>query len=273
MRGPTLLLALLLAFSGCVGGTPTSTDAPIATEATVNDSTGGIEGLVTDDELVPISGAQVSVVGGQPVRTDEAGRFALSNLEPKMHVLFATRLGYFEKQAKAEVKVGEVARVDIVLQKIPVAEPRFNEVTKWDDKLPVSDACAERDSGQWREETRGFTWQRYMIPVNATKPDGTDLLAIEMDIDLKHKTSDVTLDIDMRLYDKAGKQLQTSGSAGADEHINLQKVMPPGEYFLHVCYWAGAQAEYRITTTITYEQGERATYLRANPKEIDYPED
>jgi hypothetical protein len=278
---PVSLLILALLFGGCVGSGPGAgpTTPPVETEATVDATTGGIEGLVTDDELAPIGSAEVALVGGAgSVRTDAGGKFAFSKLEPGEHTVVVNRLGYFSKSVRTTVVAGEVSRVDVVIQQIPVAEPGFDEVMKWPDKLPVSDACAEREAhraepNEWPEQTRGVTWQRYTVPVNATKPDGTDLLAIRMQIDLKHQTSDATIDIDMILYSPEGKELKSGGSDKADEYIDMQSVMKPGNYLVQVCYWGGAQAEYKITATISYEQGDRATYLRTHTKEIEYPDD
>ncbi|MBI2077752.1 MAG: carboxypeptidase regulatory-like domain-containing protein [Euryarchaeota archaeon] len=278
-----LAAVLVLAFSGCVDsgdGTTASSQPPAPTEATVDASTGGIEGVVTDDELVPIADANVGIAGKDLVgKTSAGGRFAFSQLDPADYNVMVERIGYFSKTVKASVKAGEVTRLDIVLERIPVSEEGFDDVAKFSDQLPASDACAAREAydleaiDAWPEPTRGVTWQKYPVTVNATKPDGTDLLAIRMRIELKHQPSDATVDIDIRLVDAADVVLGNGWTDGADESIDYQKVLKPGTYDVYVCYWAGAQADYKITVTTSYEQGERATYLRAHPKEIEYPDD
>lgn len=273
MKPALWLLPTLLLVAGCVGGESATDGTPIPTQAEVDATTGGIEVQVTDDEVVPIEGAQVGLVGSDARgTTDRAGRVAFSNLVPQRYVVIVGRLGYFDAQSPAEVRAGEVTKVSVVIDRIPISEPRFNDVYTWKDRLPVADACAERDANNWLEPTRGLTWQTYNFQVNATKPDGTDLLAIRMDIVLKHQPADATIDIDMRLYDDKGNRLGTGGTSAADERIDLQKIMKPGKYLVFVCYWAGVQAEYKLTATMTYEQGDRAGYLRKNPGEIEYDE-
>jgi hypothetical protein len=268
-----LVLALLL--SGCVSAQPKASSGPtIATNATVDATRGGIEGKVVTDELQPLAGADVAVPTlTETVRTDPAGAFAFSNVAPGDHTVLATRIGYFQGTQKVSVKAGEVAKVQIVLAKVPVSDPAFDEVMKFAGHLTVPMTCEPRRSqGSDLEQTRGISWQEYKIPINASKPDGTELLAIRGKFELKSTPNAATVDVDMFLLDPTGKLIDQGTSGSPDELIDRMKVMAPGEYRLHVCFWAGAVSDYKITVTITYEQGERAKFLKANPKSITYPD-
>lgn len=125
------LLALLV--SGCVqgeaseapstGGGPAAPDA--AEPAGFDENTGAIEGLVTDDQLQPLPGAQVGIIG-TPDRvtvTDVAGRFSLSNLEPGKYQLSANALGYESAARLVEVQAGTLTTVNFALPAIPIMEP------------------------------------------------------------------------------------------------------------------------------------------------------
>ena len=77
---------------------------------------GSITGVVVDEAIRPLAGANVSVLG-QPVSvaTDGQGLFALADLEPGLHTLSVDAAGYSTVQATTEVKPGETSKVRIVL--------------------------------------------------------------------------------------------------------------------------------------------------------------
>jgi len=261
--GAALAATLFLLVSGCVGTSGSSSQVPPPATAEKTDDTGGIEGTVVDDELVPISKAQVGLAQrNASTQTGEDGGFAFSRIEPGAYTIVAARLGYFEAYKQVTVIAGEITKVQLTLDRIPISEPAFNETWKIRDQLPISTGCADRGN----EATKGHSWDEYPIPINATKPDGTELAAIYTDLDLKHGTGDAAVDIDMYFYDPTGKQVGSSAGGTADEHISVDKLLKPGIYKLQVCFWLGAVADYQITVTITYEQGEAASFAKKPKK-------
>ena len=266
---PLVLLSMLVA--GCAEAGPTTTSAPPPPTASVDKATGGIEGQVLTDELQPIAGADVGVFGGASVKTGADGAFAFSGLEPGDHTLAASRIGYEQTTQKASVKAGEVTTVKLILKNIPIGEASFNETFKFADKLTLSNACEpQREGEQPLEQLRGISWQEYPVQINATKPDGTDLLATRLQVELKSTENAATVDIDVYLYNEKGTRFALSNGGGPNENVDHQKILEPGKIRVHVCFWVGATAEYKVSATVTYEQGERAKYFRANPKEIPY---
>jgi hypothetical protein len=264
-KGFAVSLALAVLLAGCVGGEAAEKPAPEPT-ATASDSTGGIEGHIITDEIQPIAGAQVKLHNqNTTLTTKEGGAFAFSELEPGTYTILAAALGYFSNQVKVQVVAGEITdKVLIILDRIPVAAPSFDEIIKFEDTLIVSDTCPGAPDGT--EGAQGIVWQDYKLPINASKEDGTPLAAVRTFIELKSQPDAATVDIDLYLLDPKGTQLQSSTSAGPDENITVKKILEPGEYTVRVCLWLGANAHYSLTMTITYEQGEAALYAREKGK-------
>lgn len=126
------LLALALtagAFAGCVNGEST----PITTvvhhgPAKFTDDTGGIEGYVTDDELVPLAGAIVGIVQSDVITrefsatTDEYGAFSLNHVPPGVHAVQASFLGYRPVAKYVGVYAGSPSHTALALERIPANE-------------------------------------------------------------------------------------------------------------------------------------------------------
>lgn len=128
MRGALSLLVTLSALAaGCVGGSSSAPPpAPLtATPAQYDELTGGIEGLVTDEEIQPVAGALIGLVELPEARTqtDDAGKFSLSNLQPGVYTLAVNALGYEAAGKKVDVAAGSVTPVQIVLPVLPILEP------------------------------------------------------------------------------------------------------------------------------------------------------
>jgi hypothetical protein len=121
------LIAISLFLAGCVAGESSTTPSTtIAGPATVDESTGGIEGLVTDDQIAPIAGAMVGLTDAAGIETvtDAGGRFSLSNVPPGNHQLAVQKLGYESAAKKVDVVLGEVTQgLQIVLVPLAVKEP------------------------------------------------------------------------------------------------------------------------------------------------------
>ena len=122
----TLAIAALLAGALLAGCTSSGGNADPATgpEPTFDDlglqatdSTGVIRGVVVDDAIRPIAGAQVVLRGAaerEAVSTD-IGTFGFDALAPGTYFLTVSKLGYFDAQQSADVVAG-------------VAEPAITKV-------------------------------------------------------------------------------------------------------------------------------------------------
>jgi hypothetical protein len=126
-----LLIGLLL--GGCVqseatnpAGSSQGAHVPNAVgPATFDESTGAIEGVITDDQLQPIPGAQVGVPNdlNMITLTDVAGHFVFSNVVPGRYALGASALGFTSAAKSVEVVAGEVVSVSLILAPLPIQEP------------------------------------------------------------------------------------------------------------------------------------------------------
>jgi hypothetical protein len=128
----TALVLLASGLAGCVGGeaeTSASTKDVDTGPAEFDESTGGIQGQVTDDELNPLANAQAGLQRSDVIQTDimgvtdELGRFSLSNVPPGTHLLFVQAFGYEATARKVEVIVGQLAEVNVGLVPLPTDEP------------------------------------------------------------------------------------------------------------------------------------------------------
>jgi hypothetical protein len=129
------LVGILLtsAFAGCIAS-EAGTEASAAPEvssgpAEFDDSTGGIQGLVTDEELNPIGKAQAGLKQSDIITTemmamtDEAGHFSLSHVPAGTHLLFVQAIGFEATAKKVEVVPGSLVEVNVALTGLPTDEP------------------------------------------------------------------------------------------------------------------------------------------------------
>ncbi|HLE46756.1 MAG TPA: carboxypeptidase-like regulatory domain-containing protein, partial [Candidatus Thermoplasmatota archaeon] len=86
-----LVSATILVFAGCLGG---SSQSPAAFQ----DSKGGalyVEGLVVDQEIVPIASAVIVVKDRDGyMETDATGRFKIGPVDPGEYLVTAEKAGY-----------------------------------------------------------------------------------------------------------------------------------------------------------------------------------
>ncbi|MBI2077407.1 MAG: carboxypeptidase regulatory-like domain-containing protein [Euryarchaeota archaeon] len=132
MRSAFLVAGLLVAASwaGCVSdeGEPKSSSSP-TTEApppTVTVETGSLAGTVTDDEGLPLPGAEVVIA--QPAReaeTDAGGAFTFNELDPGTYTVVAQKLGFESNAKKVEVRAGEVTNATFQLAPVVFANESY----------------------------------------------------------------------------------------------------------------------------------------------------
>lgn len=129
MQWNALLMALTMvavALAGCTGG-----DAPAAgdddpVEPNVTEDTGAIQGTATNEESLPVAGAQVQLRGQQDqdaATTAEDGSFVINNLEPGTYTVDVAKIGYRAFAAKVDVRAGEVTQVAATLERLASGDP------------------------------------------------------------------------------------------------------------------------------------------------------
>jgi hypothetical protein len=130
MRRFGVLLALTIVLSGCTAGQAAdplvASEAPVASgPAQYDETSGAIEGFVTDEEIAPVVGAIVGLLElpENVVQTDSQGRFAFSNLAPGTYTIAVQKLGYESSADRVDVLAGETATAQIVLSVLPVETP------------------------------------------------------------------------------------------------------------------------------------------------------
>jgi hypothetical protein len=128
VRPSILVLTLMTAgLAGCVASDAAPADAPppVAAQPQFDETTGSIVGSVTTDELAPIAGAQVGVLGTTLVAvTDAAGRFALNFVPPGKASVSVIALGFFATTRSVEVLAGTVTEdLTFILAPLPSTDP------------------------------------------------------------------------------------------------------------------------------------------------------
>jgi hypothetical protein len=264
MRGFPILAFVMLVTAGCVEGSADEDKLPTApTTASVSAETGGIEGKILTDELQPIRRAQVALLPASGNTTSaEDGSYAFSDLAPGKYTVIATALGFYQRTRAVEVAVGEIAQGDLILDQVPASMPPYDEITKFQGSLVASDAC---EAGSFHPETKDVSWRDHEIIINATK-DEIPIAAVLLDIDLKSIDSPATVDVDLHFINEAGKEIAAGTSADPNEHVEYEKYIPAGKYFVRVWLCAGAKTDYTADVKITYEQGDIAKAIQEGKK-------
>jgi hypothetical protein len=129
----TIVLLSLVSFAGCVGSEagvdPGVKSTEAAAPAEFDDSTGGVQGIVVDDESRPISGATIGILKSAAIESDlvatsdSVGAFSISRIPPGDHMLNAQALGYDAAAKRITIVAGEVVELTLVLTPLPVDGP------------------------------------------------------------------------------------------------------------------------------------------------------
>lgn len=130
------ILAAVVVLAGCAepeepfGILAGSSVAPASTKIQpptggLESETGTIRGVVTSDELVPISNATIHATGlGVGLLTSSEGTFEITGVPPGKHVVEAQAPGYVGQSNKVEVKPGEDSMTRFMLRLLAITEPR-----------------------------------------------------------------------------------------------------------------------------------------------------
>jgi hypothetical protein len=127
LRPLSVVAALLtIAFAGCIADSESSALVPAPSAGPAFDeTTGSIQGAVRTEEILPIVGAQVGIVGTTIMATtDEAGQFTLNYVPPGKAAVSVIALGYKSDGRSVEVVAGQVTpAVDFILVQLPSTAP------------------------------------------------------------------------------------------------------------------------------------------------------
>lgn len=132
MRGIAQLLtvavsAILLAGCTSAESAKTTTVSTTAAAPSVTEETGSISGVIMDEEIRGIPGAEVGVLDRTPelkTTTDAQGMFTFNELPAGDYKLVAQKLGYESRALSVTVEVGKVAEAKITLVAIAIKEER-----------------------------------------------------------------------------------------------------------------------------------------------------
>lgn len=123
-----------LAVSGCLGGDGDASADPASDPtgpAAFDEETGGIEGVVTDEEAKPVAGAQVGVLGlALETVTDADGRFVFDNVAPGRQSVVVQKLGYESASRAVEVVAGQSVSLQFTIAQIVVHEAYHLSIPK-----------------------------------------------------------------------------------------------------------------------------------------------
>jgi hypothetical protein len=122
-QGSALLVVALVALAGCAGHAKSGTPGlRLGDGSTVDLSAapasagkGAIAGVVVDEAIRPIIGANVTVAGKVVATTDGTGVFVLDSLEPGVLIFSVSAPRFLAIQSSAEVAMGQTTRVRIQL--------------------------------------------------------------------------------------------------------------------------------------------------------------
>lgn len=123
------LVFVVAAMSGCAdSGGPEDVEASASTSAAVtDDATGAVAGVVVDEEELPVVGADVLVAKTQIMtKTDDQGRFTMTQLQPGKIVLLVQRLGYEQTTLAVDVIASETVEVRIPLKAYVVPDEPYH---------------------------------------------------------------------------------------------------------------------------------------------------
>ncbi len=124
-RGWPLALVLLIAgMAGCLGGEDQTSDGDLEQTAVTDATTGGIEGVVTDNAVQPVVGANVTLSEtNETVRTASDGSYAFSQVSPGTYTVVFRADGFVSTSEEVSVQASEVSTVDVLLTHLQSQAP------------------------------------------------------------------------------------------------------------------------------------------------------
>lgn len=134
-RHAAMAMFLVVLLAGCAGGnagTPASVAEPssvVTADGELSADAGQIVGVITDEALLPLAGAQVAILTSDLVATtDDAGAFAFQNLAAGSYQIAAAALGYSSAAQAVEVIATETTTVNFLLTQVAVPDVGWVEI-------------------------------------------------------------------------------------------------------------------------------------------------
>jgi hypothetical protein len=212
---PLVLVLLPLLFAGCAESAGVKDLS--ASQTLTAQAQGGIAGIVTDTEALPLVGARVQVLRVADAKametfTDAAGRFLLTALEPGPHQVFASFVGYHESNPKTvDVVAGETLQAAIVLDALRV-QKAFVETKPYTFYFTLNWCLPDpydQVSGGYNCQALGWDGTTIRMPFTVDEAANGTLMGIVHEMDWKTGTT------------------ACSGGMVADVYSPQQKPLPP----------------------------------------------
>lgn len=247
-------LVMLVLASGCAAPPPAPAVGPSEPTVSYDRSTGAVHGLVTDDEIVPLTGANVTLAGVGYARTDAVGRFGFNNVPPARYNLTAVAFGHQAMSKMVDVTTDSVLEVRFALPTLALDEGWMARSVFHGNLTLGTPTVAAFPQGV-QEGVDKATFQYVIVP---TSPGGEKTVCTELVIDLR-PSSPTAVDMDLFLYNQTGHLLSQSASGSPREHIDYTKILPAQNLTILVHFWAGAATPFKVYVNATYLTGLAAT--------------
>lgn len=126
LRSLAILTLVFLVFAGCSGPARRAETGP-SQPAEADPYLGGIEGTVTDDQILPLTAVEVAIDKYTlTTSTDELGHFRFVGLQPGEYVLAVAKAGYRSVAKRTLVEAGDLASIAVQLEPLPTIGVPWN---------------------------------------------------------------------------------------------------------------------------------------------------
>lgn len=180
---------------------------------------GVIDGIVTDTNLVTLSGATVSILGSSlSVSTGDNGRFRIAGLHAGNYILTVHRIGYVPIAVATTVADGDTLRPSFALQRI---------VSALDTMIVTAKSLATRMSEF--EDRRKLGFGHFITAEDIEKRNATflaDVIRTVLSVGISERTPGVQIAYNMRAMGGCAFQIYLDGIR-MPTPTNLAQLPPP----------------------------------------------
>lgn len=266
----------LLLFAGCLGGSGQAIAPAVGPEVTVNDVTGAIVGTVTDDEIRPLVGSNLTLrkPDGTLVaytHSDPGGAFGFSRVDPGRYNLSATAGAHVPFSQSVDVAPGAVVEVQFILPPIPL-NLRWLESGVLYGNLTVGTPINIYGVG-FAGFQEGVDRLTLKYPIRGKDPNGETAICTTLKIYLTSMSA-TALDLDLYLIGEKGGLLGRSSQGSTtnnptgvtNEQIVYLEPLPAQNVSIIVRFFLGAQSQFKVTVQAEYAVGAAAQLVLAEAK-------
>lgn len=245
-------LALLAVLAGCVGGSKPATIAPEGPTVTLGHTTGAIAGYVTDDEINPLPGANVTLrrFTGEFVATlfaDAGGAFGFSELEP----------GRYNVTAKATARETMSQVVDVAADRITevrFAMPLISVTYRWVAAAQYTGNLTLGTPVGGHGHYEGLDRATFKYPVVGKTPEGEFALCTMLKVSVRSLTQ-TSVDIDLYVLDNKSRALAQSATGSPHEATSYAKPLAAQNITVIIHQFLGAQTQFVVKVEAEYAVG------------------